>query len=280
PGTVHAVYTIDPSICLGGHIYPSSTLTHTLIAHIRSFILAGYITNTEVVLRRDIHHRMMAFIYHTMVEGRIVQASKVRAHIPIITDFRSVTNILCGCALAIFANALSTESYCYPQSQEGDGDDDELRQYRYLQWDLNDLSALERRRCIHGRSLAWKTIFWLKSRYTFHGNTRTVEVPENEDSAETKLDFYDDIVVPFLGHLSLSILDYRTKACKKSVESAKAIRKKFLKTQLMGCFHNNPEIVVWTETHQGDSRESLLYPFDTDIEVHVREAPEDIESGA
>ncbi|KDR69505.1 hypothetical protein GALMADRAFT_23177, partial [Galerina marginata CBS 339.88] len=167
PCTPHAVYTVEPAICLGGHIYPSSTLTHTLMGHIHAFILGSFITNTPDDLRRDLHHRMMAFIHHTMVENRPVQATKVRAHIPLITDFRSVINLLSGCALSIFANALSKDTYRYHLPAEGDECDEESQSYRYTQWDLNALSALERKRCIHGRSLAWKTINWLKARYTF-----------------------------------------------------------------------------------------------------------------
>ncbi|KDR74684.1 hypothetical protein GALMADRAFT_70212, partial [Galerina marginata CBS 339.88] len=67
PNTPHAVYTADHSICLGGHIYPTSTLTRTLIGHVHAFILTSFITNTDLILRRDLHHRIMVFIHHTLV---------------------------------------------------------------------------------------------------------------------------------------------------------------------------------------------------------------------
>jgi len=47
PNTVHCVFTLESSICYGGHFYATSAIRASCVGVYHSFIAARIVTNTE-----------------------------------------------------------------------------------------------------------------------------------------------------------------------------------------------------------------------------------------
>ncbi|RXW19323.1 hypothetical protein EST38_g6530 [Candolleomyces aberdarensis] len=69
PGMLHAVFTLESSVCTGGHYYSWETMEHTLHALIRSMIMSDEIINTEDYAdqSRQILLRMMGYLHEEMI---------------------------------------------------------------------------------------------------------------------------------------------------------------------------------------------------------------------
>lgn len=69
PNTPHAVYTIEPSICLGGHFYAAATIRDTCIGIFQTFIAGFVITNASLFsASRNIFIRMAILFEQSLVE--------------------------------------------------------------------------------------------------------------------------------------------------------------------------------------------------------------------
>ncbi|RXW12111.1 hypothetical protein EST38_g13742, partial [Candolleomyces aberdarensis] len=69
PGMLHAVFTIESSVCTGGHYYAWETMEHTLHALVRSTINSHQVINTEAHApdSRQILLRMMGYLHEEMI---------------------------------------------------------------------------------------------------------------------------------------------------------------------------------------------------------------------
>ena len=88
------------------------------------------------------------------------------------------------CLLVIFSNVLDPRTYRY-QGQGGKDAkeiDQDVREKMDV-FDLNDMDALDRRRCAFFRGLAWQIISWIEI------NFKIVDTTNN-----SKLDFVTDIL--------------------------------------------------------------------------------------
>ena len=66
PNTLHCVFTLEPTICHGGHFFATSTIRDSCIGLYHSFMVPGIITNTEHELAtRELLRRMAAY-YHSL----------------------------------------------------------------------------------------------------------------------------------------------------------------------------------------------------------------------
>ncbi len=69
PGMLHAVFTLDSSVCSGGHYYTWETMEHTLHALIRSTIISDRVVNTDeyATSSRQLLVRMMGYLHEEMI---------------------------------------------------------------------------------------------------------------------------------------------------------------------------------------------------------------------
>jgi len=68
PNSPHAVFTIEHSICHGGHFYAMSCMTDTLFGMTHVFMADSYITNTYHTKSRLLLRRMVIFAYQGLVD--------------------------------------------------------------------------------------------------------------------------------------------------------------------------------------------------------------------
>lgn len=72
PNTPHIVYTMDASICLGGHFYAASTLRDTCFGIFQTFVSGNSITNASLfATSRDILIRYAILIEKVLVREQI-----------------------------------------------------------------------------------------------------------------------------------------------------------------------------------------------------------------
>ena len=71
PNSPHVVYTIEASICLGGHFNASFTIQDMCFGMFQTFVTGSSITNASLfAASRDIFIRMAILFGHAIVEER------------------------------------------------------------------------------------------------------------------------------------------------------------------------------------------------------------------
>lgn len=71
PNTLHATYTIQDSLCRGGHFYATSTIRDTLVGLVHTFVCDKYITNASHPPSRFILAEMINFFHASIVKNFI-----------------------------------------------------------------------------------------------------------------------------------------------------------------------------------------------------------------
>ncbi|KAH6869620.1 hypothetical protein BKA70DRAFT_1029423, partial [Coprinopsis sp. MPI-PUGE-AT-0042] len=161
PNTMHAVWTMENSICYGGHFYSVATLLPTVVGVIHAFIGEASLTNTDhfpsrLLLRRMVHFFHFAFI----CKGGVLAASADKEHLPDFEDagmFAGTFALLCFMELQ---NVLDFRSYICPD------DDASSVWYRIsvesmTSCDVNAIPHEERLECIYTRGLALELAAWV-----------------------------------------------------------------------------------------------------------------------
>lgn len=65
------VFTLDTSLCSGGHYYNWSSMEKTLYGMVHSFLASNYITNADHPVTLEVLVRYMSFLHSEMiVKGR------------------------------------------------------------------------------------------------------------------------------------------------------------------------------------------------------------------
>ncbi|KIL56676.1 hypothetical protein M378DRAFT_181892, partial [Amanita muscaria Koide BX008] len=125
PNTPHVVYTLESSICQGGHFYATSTLQDTCYGIMHTFVAGGFITNTEHTqdaLR--ILCRMIAFYHASFVRAEKDDDDDVKRkespfhHLPNINKFEGLMDLLSLCCIAELGNVLCDWSYKSTEGRE------------------------------------------------------------------------------------------------------------------------------------------------------------------
>ena len=91
PNTMHAVWTMENSICHGGHFYSIPTLLKTAIGVIHAFIGEALLTNTDHADSRFLLRKMVHFFHHSLVVRNILptgdrRSSSSKQDFPLLTS--------------------------------------------------------------------------------------------------------------------------------------------------------------------------------------------------
>jgi hypothetical protein len=92
-------------------------------------------------------------------------------------------------------------------------------------YDLNDMNAVDRRRCIFVRGIAWHVMAWVQNSF---------EVVDSVDNAV--LDFATDVMTPFFRSQTRAILAYKAKALEAQVQGTDGCTYAALQAQITACF--------------------------------------------
>ncbi|RXW11671.1 hypothetical protein EST38_g14184 [Candolleomyces aberdarensis] len=162
PGMLHAVFTIEASVCSGCHYYSWPTMELTLHALVRSVILCEHINNTEEygVQCRQILIRMMCFLHEVMILGD--ETHETNADLPRLTtaeDWRVLSSFFC---LIKLLNVVTRSTYCpikLPNRL--------AQETNHISLDQNQLSIDERQDMVWARGLIGQSMPVLSGRYGF-----------------------------------------------------------------------------------------------------------------
>ncbi|RXW13167.1 hypothetical protein EST38_g12687 [Candolleomyces aberdarensis] len=181
PGMLHAVFTIESSVCTGGHYYLWETMEHTLHSLIRSAIMSHQIINTEnyAAESRQILLRMMGFLHEEMIMN-------YRTHdddpdLPRLNSSNTEHWIALSaffCLIKLF-NVISIGTYRVTNEHHliGKRGPPEIL---HRSFDANELTVEERRDMVWGRGLMEHSMSVLSKLYQF--------------------DFEKELFDPMLGH--------------------------------------------------------------------------------
>ncbi|KAF9470417.1 hypothetical protein BDN70DRAFT_781157, partial [Pholiota conissans] len=173
PNLMRAIYSVDRSLCLGGHHYTTSTMKDTLCGLVHSFVAPDFLTNGEQTESRYLLRQMVTFYFLGLVQNKrddeVQPATNSR-----VNTMDAVEDLFAVCTLAIFSNVLNPLSYQHPKYQKGvDLTDEQIQEM--VTFDRNAMTFQERAACAYSRGLAYKILDWFASLYEF--------VPRNDEMA-------------------------------------------------------------------------------------------------
>ncbi|KAH6869832.1 hypothetical protein BKA70DRAFT_1131554 [Coprinopsis sp. MPI-PUGE-AT-0042] len=172
PNTVHAVWTMENSICYGGHFYSVSTLLHTVVGLIHAFIGDDVLTNTQHVPSCFLLRRMVHFFHHAFVVQGVSPSGPMGddEHLPDLGDRDLFAATFALLSVIEMQNILDFRSYVYPN--------DEMLSVWYgvseVSMTLCDVNAIpheERLECIYTRGLAMELARWIFSRFDLRSHS-------------------------------------------------------------------------------------------------------------
>ncbi|KAH6884623.1 hypothetical protein BKA70DRAFT_1445796 [Coprinopsis sp. MPI-PUGE-AT-0042] len=115
PNTMHAVWTMENSICYGGHFYSVATLLPTVIGVIHAFIGEARLTNTDHFPSRLLLRRMVHFFHYSFVcRGGLTAESADKEHLPNFEDPGMFAGTFALLYLMELQNVLDFRSYIPP----------------------------------------------------------------------------------------------------------------------------------------------------------------------
>ena len=77
PNTPHIVFTLEHTICTGGHFYATSTLQDTLYGLEHNFFLGHLVTNTDHIASRLLLRRFAHFFHKRLIGPNTFMSRKV-----------------------------------------------------------------------------------------------------------------------------------------------------------------------------------------------------------
>ncbi|KAJ2937070.1 hypothetical protein H1R20_g29, partial [Candolleomyces eurysporus] len=192
PARPHAVWTLEPSLCQGGHFLATSTIDKTVVGIIHGFFLGNIITNVEHEEIWNILQRQMIF-YHLGM-AKMHRSHREDGHLPDVTMLPGLRSIFRFFVIIELQHVFCVLSYRQAQPED----------YPHLReadlsplFDLNAASKAHRWRRIYSRGVMRDLISYLASRYTFFDTTRGDFV-----------DPYQDIFVPLVAWVILAAQEY------------------------------------------------------------------------
>ncbi|KAH6887774.1 hypothetical protein BKA70DRAFT_1122083, partial [Coprinopsis sp. MPI-PUGE-AT-0042] len=204
PNTMHAVWTMENSICYGGHFYAIPTLLNTVVGLIHAFIGEDLLTNTQHVASRFLLRRMLHFFHHAFV----VQGVSYRTpeHLPDLEDQDLFVATFALLSFIEIQNILDFRSYVFPDDSE------ELSSIWYgisevsmAVCDVNGIPHEERLECIYTRGLATELASWIFTRFELRPHVAT------EGADDKPSDPWRDFYWPYLAHFLRAIQVYKKK---------------------------------------------------------------------
>ncbi|KAH6876508.1 hypothetical protein BKA70DRAFT_1055008, partial [Coprinopsis sp. MPI-PUGE-AT-0042] len=201
PNTLHAVWTMENSICYGGHFYAVPNLLDTVVGLIHAFIGEDFLTNTQHVESRFLLRRMVHFFHHAFVvqDGNDVDDAE---HLPNLADRDHFAATFALLSFIEMQNILDSRSYVYPEVGRSSVWYD-ISEVSMSVCDVNAIPHEERLECIYTRGLATELARWIFSRFRLVSHPDTGELQHPDPWA----DFY----WPYLAHFLSAIKAYKKK---------------------------------------------------------------------
>ena len=175
-------------------------------------------------------------------------------HIPQLTDFDSLLNLLSFCNLLILGNVLDSRTY---QSEPGVSSPATLMKH-----DANAIPAKERYEMAYARGRCWEILFW-----AFH----YWEVFETKTGEG--IDGFIEVAMRYLAHLGSAVIEFKRRANATGMGSESHYRIKDLASQVKSCFKSFEDIPPITKIDP-DSDLLLEFPDREKFGLRLKDSPE------
>ena len=179
PDSLHAVITIEHSICSGGHFFVMSCMTDTLIGMTHAFMADSYITNTYHTKSRLLLRRMVIFVYMGLVDqaleddGMCFDGKPLPMlsafcldpdveHLPNPAKMDSLMDLISLCIIGVLINVLDFRTYTHRAAGE---EMSKFEEEQLAKFDCNGLSSSERQAYQYVRGLALQMLQWIDDHY-------------------------------------------------------------------------------------------------------------------
>lgn len=246
------LYTDEHSICFGGHFLCVGTMAETLVAFVHTRMVGSISTGTSNDVCRELLQRIVSFYHHALVcrDDEEPQCN-TDEHLPRIVDVQSVVDVFSLCAMVILTNAFSNETYEYVGIEVPNSVNMVLRSV----YDLNRMTAVERKRCSFMRGLAWEIVEWVSQR---HRLTTTLGAIH---------DIYSELFVPFMGNLCVAIWNYKLTSNDANSVGCLKCDPEDLWDQMQSCFVQHPDVIEYMTNHRNDCDLHIIHSFNADLLV-------------
>jgi hypothetical protein len=176
-------------------------------------------------------------------------------HVPDIKSVVSLLDVLTLCFLVIASNFLDPRTYFYPGVSPKDvPSDDDVK--RMAIFDLNDMDAVDRRRCSYARGLAWKITRWLDDNFEVYRGVVTEQVSMK------------NLINMYFASLIRKILDYKSKAQSSKIQGFPNCNHETLEKQIKYCFKGTGVEAAFELV--SSPTEDLDYRLPLDYEIRQR----------
>ncbi|KAH6902170.1 hypothetical protein BKA70DRAFT_1113287 [Coprinopsis sp. MPI-PUGE-AT-0042] len=250
PNTLHAVWTMENSICYGGHFYAVPTLLNTVVGLIHAFIGEDLLTNTQHVESRFLLRRMVHFFHHTfVVQGVSYDATE---HLPDLQDPDLFVATFALLSFIEMQNILDFRSYVFPdagQSSPWYG----IAEVSMKSCDVNGIPHEERLECIYTRGLAIELGKWIFTRFYLRPDDAT------DGAEEELLDPWKNFYWPYLAHFLSAIIVYKEKY--PNAAESRGCSLKLVQTQIDRCVGGRPGLQQALDAIDTKAITSIAPPF-------------------
>ncbi|KAH6914629.1 hypothetical protein BKA70DRAFT_1094063 [Coprinopsis sp. MPI-PUGE-AT-0042] len=256
PNTLHAVWTMENSICHGGHFYSIATMLTTVVGLIHAFIGEADLTNTGHLPSRLLLRRMVHFFHHIFVTQEGSTLANLNdtnlEHLPNLEDsdlFVATFALLCFIELQ---NILDFRSYVEPDVNDTSSVWYGVARISLVLCDVNGIPHEERLECIYTRGLATELTNWIFSRYEL--------VPQGRKSHRRQQDPWRDFYWPYLAHFICTIKAYKGRY-PDGVLGSKGCTEDAIKLQVDRCVGKRPALERAIRRAARAKVESIVPPF-------------------
>ncbi|KAH6868940.1 hypothetical protein BKA70DRAFT_1242686 [Coprinopsis sp. MPI-PUGE-AT-0042] len=253
PNMIHAVWTMENSICYGRHFYSVATLLPTVVGVIHAFIGEAQLTNTQHSPSRFLLRRMVHFFHYTFVcQGGFTAESDDKEHLPSFDDpdmFASTFALLCFMELQ---NVLDFRSYTCPHN--------EISSIWYqvstgslTLCNVNTIPHEERLECIYTRGLAQDLASWVFTHYDIAPQT-------GPQAGEVMLDPWVGFYFPYLAHFMVAIDVYKA-SYPRSITKKFGVDLGLFCDQITHSIDGREELISARSAIDPDTIKSIAPPF-------------------
>ncbi|KAH6910439.1 hypothetical protein BKA70DRAFT_1424106 [Coprinopsis sp. MPI-PUGE-AT-0042] len=240
PNTVHAIWTMENSICYGGHFYSVSTLLHTVVGLIHAFIGDDVLTNTQHVPSRFLLRRMVHFFHHAFVVQGVSPSGPNRyevgddEHLPDLGDRDLFAATFALLSVIEMQNILDFRSYVYPNNEMSSvwyG----VSEVSMTLCDVNAIPHEERLECIlyTGPCHGTRKMDLQPLRSPIHS-------PPSDPTSQQHPDPWSDFYWPYLAHFLCAVKGYKKQYSKQTPTRGSTLH--HVKVQIKRCVGGRPEL--------------------------------------
>lgn len=230
----------------------------SLLGYIHMTISGEFATSeassSQTTASWDQLYRMVLFYHDFFVSGYKPSNSTVEMHIPDLESNNGMLNMLSLCALVMWCNAFSWETY------KNAPDVDHIVQSRFK---ITGLTAFVRYKFAYMKKVARNLLRWILKNYS--------TVPANVNGRRS---FSEDVFGPFIGNIIVQtgcyvMLDKSTnKACYLNVSSGNSVCQ-----QMLDAFSGFPQVKTYVVQYSTNKAGSILMEFPKTLKISKKSVP-------